>query len=668
MILRQSTISVGAAVAFGAIAVVLGGSVFYANRAIGAERDAEARRTEFTQLAATVSEASDFLTNEARAYAVTADRTHLDAYWNEINVTKRRDASVDRLKELGATSQELGFIEEAKQNSDALVNTESRSQRLVLEASGVSPAQMPPAIASFALADADRALSAEEKLATARRIMFDNQYQADKAVIVAPIGEFRKAMEQRVDDDVESARSGTRLAVTLLIVLAIMVPAGMAGVLWLFQTSVSRPVTAYARALAGRADDDYSFRLATAGTVEMRQLGETFNQQFTKNQEHSARNDALVRELSALLTEVTEIGAQVAQSAESLQHASTEMSSATGQIAGAITEVTRSAVSLSTLSQDSAREVERVAEGSAQMASSARENSTTAAASRNEASQMGERIQAVAAASTEVAAAATRSGEAAQSGQRAVAQAVTSMEGIAAAVSSAQTCINTLGEYGSQIGNIVKAIDEIAAQTNLLALNAAIEAARAGEQGRGFAVVAENVRSLAERSSQATKEIADLISRVQTSTTEAVDAMAMGVADVERGREITGEAGRVLEEILESVTTAATRMHRIASDVNNLSAGADRIVASAEVLAVTAGQSAEGATAIAVNTSRVSEAILQVSAASEQTSASAEQVSASTEELAAQSQELAATATLMRDLAEKLSGATQRAGTLIART
>src|SRR5690606_37276308 len=134
-------------------------------------------------------------------------------------------------------------------------------------------------------------------------------------------------------------------------------------------------------------------------------------------------------------------------------------------------------------------------------------------------------------------------------GQQAVEQAVDSMESIATAVARASETVNQLGEYGQQIGDIVKTIDEIASQTNLLALNAAIEAARAGEQGRGFAVVADNVRSLAERASEATKEISGLIGKVQSGTQDAVQAMAAGVQDVERGREITSDAGRSLESI-----------------------------------------------------------------------------------------------------------------------
>ncbi|MFN0145378.1 MAG: methyl-accepting chemotaxis protein, partial [Dehalococcoidia bacterium] len=337
-----------------------------------------------------------------------------------------------------------------------------------------------------------------------------------------------------------------------------------------------------------------------------------------------------------------------------------QMAAATGQIASAINEVTRSAVSLAGIAQDSAREIERVAAGSEQVAAAAGENASAAEGSRAEAVQMGDRIGLVAVASDEVAQAAEASQRAAVGGQQAVRQAVSSMAAIAQAVDRASATVNQLGEYGQQIGAIVKTIDEIAAQTNLLALNAAIEAARAGEQGRGFAVVADNVRQLAERSSSSTKEIAALISKVQTGTRDAVEAMAAGVRDVEAGREITTQAGAALDTIISSVQQSATQMQTIAADVQGLAATTQRLVRTAEGIASSAEQSATGAKEMAQGTSRVTEAILQVSATSEETSASAEEVSASTEQLSAQSEELSATATRMRQLAEALKTATAR--------
>lgn len=364
--------------------------------------------------------------------------------------------------------------------------------------------------------------------------------------------------------------------------------------------------------------------------------------------------------LSAIVTEVRSGASSLLDSSESLRDSSDQMASATGQIANAINEVTRSAVSLSGLSQESAREVEQVAGGSQQLADAARANAESAGASRAEATSMSERIQYVASTSEMVAVSAEESRKAARQGQEAVSRAVTSMSSIADAVGRASQTVGQLGEFGQQIGDIVKTIDEIAAQTNLLALNAAIEAARAGEQGRGFAVVAENVRSLAERSSQSTKEIADLIAKVQSATREAVEVMAVGVKDVEEGREVTAGAGEALESIIASVTESAVQMQQIARDVQDLAGGATRIVNSAEEIAAMAEASAEGANNMASGTSRVTDAIIQVSATSEQTSASAEEVSASTEELSAQAQELAATANQVRNVAEGLDRAVAR--------
>ena len=368
----------------------------------------------------------------------------------------------------------------------------------------------------------------------------------------------------------------------------------------------------------------------------------------------------MIGNLRTLVGGVQSNASSIAGAATQLRESSDQMASATGQIATAINEVTRSAVSLSGLSQDSAREIERVAAGSEELAATASSSAENAAQSKVDATQMGERITLVANASEQVALAADESRASALEGQRAVGNAVASMAKIATAVERASKTVDQLGEYGQQIGDIVKTIDEIASQTNLLALNAAIEAARAGEQGRGFAVVAENVRSLAERSSSSTKEIAAIVAKVQQGTRDAVEAMAVGVKDVEVGREITTQAGTALESIISSVQASAEQMKKIAVDVQALSAGAARIVTSAEMISQQAEQSAAGAGEMATGTTRVTEAIVQVSATSEETSASAEQVSASTQELSAQSEELAATANQMRDLAEALNQAASR--------
>ncbi len=480
-------------------------------------------------------------------------------------------------------------------------------------------------------------------------------------------------------DRAHNAAEQTRLFLVGLTVAAAI--AGIGGAI-LFANSVSASIRQAAGAAAAIARGNVNVKFERDSKDELGDLSRAFGEMtgylremvasseavasgdLTANIRPRGEDDALgnaleamVTNLRSLISEVQEHSRSVASAADQLHDASGQMAAATGQIATAINEVTQAAVSVSSLSQESAREVEKVAAGSQQVAAAAQENAASSTSSRDEATRMGERIALVAQASEQVAKAAMEANSAAVRGQEAVEQVVSQMEEIANASLRSQQTVNQLGEYGQQIGDIVKTIDEIAAQTNLLALNAAIEAARAGEQGRGFAVVAENVRSLAERSSQATKEIAELIAKVQAGTQEAVGSMAAGVEGVERGRQITIEAGRALEDILASIEASAAQMERIAADVQSLSSGAERIVESAVAMAATAEQSAASASEMAGSTARVSEVVLQVSATSEQTSASAQQVSASTQELSAQSEELAATATQMRTLAQRLAQA-----------
>ncbi len=400
--------------------------------------------------------------------------------------------------------------------------------------------------------------------------------------------------------------------------------------------------------------------VANPGHDEIGQAAKAINAMIDKFGATSASYNSMRAGLQEMVRNVQENANEILKSSDQLREASDQMAGATGQIASAINEVTRSAVSLSSLSQDSAREVERVAAGSQELAATAGSSAHSASESKAEATAIGERITNVSNASLAVADAAEKSRVAAAEGKQSVDLAINSMDAISRAVERAAGTVNKLGEYGKQIGEIVKVIDEIASQTNLLALNAAIEAARAGEQGRGFAVVADSVRGLAERSSASTKEIATLIAKVQSGTREAVEAMNLGVRDVTQGREITALAGTALESIIGSVQHSAGQMKQIATDVRDLSSAAERIVATAQNLATMADQSASGAREMAEGTGRVTEAILQVSATSEQTSATAEEVSATTEELAAQSEELAATATQMKSLADALAQSAAR--------
>ncbi|MDO8931030.1 MAG: methyl-accepting chemotaxis protein [Rhodocyclaceae bacterium] len=141
------------------------------------------------------------------------------------------------------------------------------------------------------------------------------------------------------------------------------------------------------------------------------------------------------------------------------------------------------------------------------------------------------------------------SGAVSASGAAVIDAAIREMTSIAATVRDSSTAVAQLGDQSQQITNIVNVIREIADQTNLLALNAAIEAARAGEQGRGFAVVADEVRKLAERTTQSTQEIAAMVGQIQAGAKNAVDSMNVGVSQVEDGVNLANKAGDSIADI-----------------------------------------------------------------------------------------------------------------------
>jgi len=148
---------------------------------------------------------------------------------------------------------------------------------------------------------------------------------------------------------------------------------------------------------------------------------------------------------------------------------------------------------------------------------------------------------------------ATESLHAAAQGAQAVRDTIEGMENMREQIQDTSKRIKRLGESSQRIGDIVALIDDIAEQTNILSLNAAIQASMAGEAGRGFAVVSDEVQSLAERSTEATKKIAELVTTIQNDTNDAVLSMEKATQQVVSGTKVADSAGNALAEI-ESVS------------------------------------------------------------------------------------------------------------------
>ena len=187
--------------------------------------------------------------------------------------------------------------------------------------------------------------------------------------------------------------------------------------------------------------------------------------------------------------------------------------------------------------------------------------------------------------------------------------------------------IHELGNLSEEIGNIVELINDISAQTNLLALNAAIEAARAGEAGRGFSVVADEIRELAEESSDATEQIAGLINDIQAGVKNTVNQME--------------KAEDAVDNSVDAIETTENSFDKINDAAKNLKGLIEKISGAAEQMAD--------------RSNNVSASIEEISSVSEEASSNAEEVAATSEEQSASTQEIVNAAEELASMAQRLS-------------
>lgn len=170
---------------------------------------------------------------------------------------------------------------------------------------------------------------------------------------------------------------------------------------------------------------------------------------------------------------------------------------------------------------------------------------------------------------TQSAQVARQSLNAAEKGTQAVQDSIKGMNEIRNQIQETSKRIKRLGESSQEIGEIVELISDITEQTNVLALNAAIQAASAGDAGRGFTVVAEEVQRLAERSAEATKQIAAIVKTIQTDTQDAVSAMEQSTQGVVEGAKLSDAAGQALSEIGDVSQTLADLIQNISTSTQN---------------------------------------------------------------------------------------------------
>ena len=206
----------------------------------------------------------------------------------------------------------------------------------------------------------------------------------------------------------------------------------------------------------------------------------------------------------------------------------------------------------------------QLSRASAQVAEASHQQSTAAQSAASAVEQMTSSIGQVAEGVEGSVETSQRARELSESGGSIVDAAALEITRMAHAVRESSSTIAQLSEHSARVNGIVRVIREVADQTNLLALNAAIEAARAGEMGRGFAVVADEVRKLAERTAQATNEIASVIENIEQGTRDSVDGIQTAAAQVDNGVAQARRAAAALAEIHEGTSVTLERIAAIA--------------------------------------------------------------------------------------------------------
>jgi methyl-accepting chemotaxis protein len=324
--------------------------------------------------------------------------------------------------------------------------------------------------------------------------------------------------------------------------------------------------------------------------------------------------------LRQLVRQVRDSASQVASGAGQMAAASDESAKVSVQAASAIDEVT------STMHEMSIN-VQNVVKNTQIQSSSVAETSASI-------DEMVTSIQRVADTARLLVEISHRSREEAKTGMSTMDKATEGLNRTNRSIQSSAEIIDALGRRADDIGKIIEVIDDLAEQTNLLALNAAIEAARAGEHGLGFAVVAEEVRKLAEKSTQSTKEISDLIEGIQKEAREAVDNMEKSTSMLEEGlllnkdlsvaldkiSSVVSEVYKFSQEIGAATTEQSNGSAQIAKATNRLTEITHEINSSVE-------EQATGAQAVVRAMERMREMVQQSTSSSTDLAATAEQMS-----------------------------------------
>ena len=511
-------------------------------------------------LADELRQSSDDLTRLARTYAVTGDAKYEKQYFDILDIRNGKKprpehyeriywdfvaAGIDKPQPDGATASLQALMKEAgfsEQEFAKLKEAQNNSDALVKN----ETIAMNAVKGLFDDGTGQFTKKGDPDLELARKLTHDENYHKYKAQIMKPVDEFLELLDKRTSAAVEQAKQAeTRMQywVTGLVLfsIAFLVVALLTVYRRIIAALGGEPAVA-SEVVKQVAAGDLSVEIPVANTDSTSLLAAMKVMQSNLQK--------LIGEIQTDADMVASAAKKMTIAAEDVACSSNQQSASSLVIAAAMEQLT---VSINLIS-DSANRAQTISGDSELL--------------MNETSGV-------------------------------VSEAVNRIAKIATVVEQASQTVRTLGQESENVSKIVLVIKEVADQTNLLALNAAIEAARAGEQGRGFAVVADEVRRLAERTTQSTQEITTMISSMQSSARDAVTCIEDAVANVNEGVILTKRVGESVSQLGASSHEVKGVIIDVSSALREQNAASNEIARNVEQIAQTGERNSGAVGAVA---------------------------------------------------------------------
>ena len=511
-------------------------------------------------LADELRQSSDDLTRLARTYAVTGDAKYEKQYFDILDIRNGKKprpehyeriywdfvaAGIDKPQPDGATASLQALMKEAgfsEQEFAKLKEAQNNSDALVKN----ETIAMNAVKGLFDDGTGQFTKKGDPDLELARKLTHDENYHKYKAQIMKPVDEFLELLDKRTSAAVEQAKQAeTRMQywVTGLVLfsIAFLVVALLTVYRRIIAALGGEPAVA-SEVVKQVAAGDLSVEIPVANTDSTSLLAAMKVMQSNLQK--------LIGEIQTNADMVASAAKKMTIAAEDVAWSSNQQSASSLEIAAAMEQLT---VSINLMS-DSANRAQTISGDSELL--------------MNETSGV-------------------------------VSEAVNRIAKIATVVEQASQTVRTVGQESENVSKIVLVIKEVADQTNLLALNAAIEAARAGEQGRGFAVVADEVRKLAERTTQSTQEITTMISSMQSSARDAVTCIEDAVANVNEGVILTKRVGESVSRLGASSHEVKGVIIDVSSALREQNAASNEIARNVEQIAQTGERNSGAVGAVA---------------------------------------------------------------------